>query len=705
MKRAVTKFISQRQNLLGSSASDSNEAAHRLDYNSVDDFYILLDNPHTSWVPGDELSGQIIFISKKNVANIVITLSLIGYVKINPSSHSKLRLVKRSLFNHTIRIYGSEDNVRNAQEYSNGLYKGEHRFPFIVKLPKKRLFTSIDFGKGRIVYLLRASLSDANLVNSTGSPASISSSSPSDSNNSPGSFNLSKGKSFRALQNSSFTSEKILTIVNPIDVAKLPPPQPKRLKIKDPRRTKMLARTQSSTSTINTFTTVGTASSNNSDNQNSINTATDLTANNLIPSHAQNSATSPGEIPEPESIRLSLEIPQRGFLRGELIPIKLHINHLKKIQDVNGIIITFLRVCRIENGPDGLFDSFRKDLQQHVVPLYVDPVTFQSEISTSVRVPADAFPTITGCPLVSFQYFLEVLINLSGKSISLENNDHPKQTIQINEAPNHSIMETEAKQANFKFNFSLPSTNSFSHEERSGFFNTDKYKRMKKFLQLTTEVIIGTHRLLDTSVVPEGSNQVSMSRRSSLLSSTNVSGGLSPSERTPLSQPITPANIANRDSQSSENMDTPPYTNDEPIFSAPNYLDIVGRTPQNDLLPMPTTNGHSEKELMRLHEESLMPSEPPLHDIDEEDKETISPPHDNLLFGSPEDHHENPTGYHNGTVYEENMNTNTNTIDEVDHNSQDDDDSLYRVPRGSAESAPQYDNATQDTLLQQGHEQ
>lgn len=675
MKRAVTKFISQRQGFLGASAGDAAEG-HRLDVNSVDDFYILLDDPHRSWSPGDELSGQIIFISKKNLANISITLSLVGYVKINPSSHSKLRLVKRSLFNHTIRIYGLDDPVTPTHEYSNGLYKGEHRFPFIVKLPNKRIFTSVDFGKGRIVYLLRAMAGEAGPTNTT-SLASVSLSSPSESGSSPGAP-FSRQKSFRLLQNSNFTSEKILNIVAPIDVSTLPPAQPKRLKIRDPRRTKMLARTQSSTSTINTYNTYNTVSSNNSDTH----TNGDLPSSQGVPGPA----ASPGELADPESIRLSLDVSQRGFLRGELIPIKIQINHLKKVQDVNGIIITFVRVCRIENGPDGLFDSFRKDLQQQVVPLYVDPVTFASEISTSVRVPADAFPTITGCPLVSFQYFLEVLVNLSGKSILLDNNDHPKQSVQINEAPSHSLMETEAKQANFRFNFSVPSANAVSQKERSGFLNTDKYKRMKKFLQLTTEVVIGTHRLGSVASTPEAHVEPMSTSRHSLLPVSNTSEhGYTLSDPSPSNSMV--PNSVEVDDTSPQAMVIPPYSDNQPSFLAPNYLDIVGTS--HDLLPMPTTNGHSEKDRMRIHEESLLPSEPILDDIDEDDKETIEP---HIQGGSFTEHEIN-------TDLHARFNDDNNAP--VQPAATEDDDSLYHIPSRSLDSAPRYDRASQDTLLQE----
>lgn len=191
--------------------------------------------------------------------------------------------------------------------------------------------------------------------------------------------------------------------------------------MKDPRgnltKDKKLLRTQSSTSTINTVHTFGTMSSNNLD-QNSINEQSSHTNSTELGQHHDRLTLSVNK--PPSTIKVILDVPQRGYLRGESIPVKLTINHLKKIQDLNGIIITFVRVCRLDNGPDGVVESFRKDLQQTVLPLYVDPVTLNSEVKTSLRVPPDAFPTITGCPLVSFQYFIEVLINLSGRSVNVD---------------------------------------------------------------------------------------------------------------------------------------------------------------------------------------------------------------------------------------------------------------------------------------------
>ena len=163
MRKAVSRIIPSRQSrkYTGPAATSASSlglsgtitlsnANFKIDLNSIEEFYLTLDEPHKLWLPRDELSGQIILISRKNLANITISLSLVGCVKINALSHSKLRPVKHTLFNHTILIYGGEnddddygdpEHGRNVNEFRNGLFKGEHRFPFIVKLPNKRTLT------------------------------------------------------------------------------------------------------------------------------------------------------------------------------------------------------------------------------------------------------------------------------------------------------------------------------------------------------------------------------------------------------------------------------------------------------------------------------------------------------------------------------------------------------------------------------------
>ena len=71
-----------------------------------------------------------------------------GFIKINASSHLKLRPLKHTLFDYTIKIYGKdEEEQTDSAEFSNGLLKGEHVFPFIVKLPIKEYIRRLILGK------------------------------------------------------------------------------------------------------------------------------------------------------------------------------------------------------------------------------------------------------------------------------------------------------------------------------------------------------------------------------------------------------------------------------------------------------------------------------------------------------------------------------------------------------------------------------
>ena len=611
MRRAVPKILPTPKLFNDSAHFHSN---FRLEYNSVDDFYVQLDNPHKVWLPGEEISGQVVLISKKNLANIVITLSLVGFIKINASSHLKLRPLKHTLFDYTIKIYGKdEEEQTDSAEFSNGLLKGEHVFPFIVKLPNKRVYTSIDFGKGSINYILKAAIGNSSSYVIPASPDNASTSS------------LTKKK---ILQNPSHTSEKVISLVNPIDVSLLPRPKPKRLILKDPRTSsnKKLSRTQTSTSTINTM------SSNEHDHS---------LPEGATPEDSDHKSLK--SIPVP-TIKAILEVPQRGYLRGELIPIKLSINHLRKIQDFNGIIITFVRVCRLDNGPDGVVESFRKDLQQLILPLYVDPVTFQSEINSSLRVPADAFPTILGCPLVSFQYFVEVLINLSGKSIALDSD--------VDARAKANPQATKSSLDKFKFNFDSTQT------ERSTYINTDSYKRLKKFLQLTTEIYIGTHRLSTQEEQAPQAEEVASRRSSSMASNSNSSPAVfsTSSPHSPVEHQYAGAINSIPESVAVSNF-TPPYENVVPLYVPPEFVSHLQN--QSEL---------SEKERMRQHESSLLPSAPP-------DDEQPSPV--------------NMTSNQQPFSFFTYQNTNTSPPVPLD-------DDLYQEP---VDSAPNYLNVNNDRLI------
>ena len=120
MRRAISKFLPG----IALPLSDAPLTA-RINHSSVEDFYILLDNPYKAWQPGDEISGQVMLISRKNLANIAITLSLSGYIKVNGLPLLKLRPLKQVLLDHSIQIFGPDAALAPTLELFNGLYKAE----------------------------------------------------------------------------------------------------------------------------------------------------------------------------------------------------------------------------------------------------------------------------------------------------------------------------------------------------------------------------------------------------------------------------------------------------------------------------------------------------------------------------------------------------------------------------------------------------
>jgi len=156
-----------------------------------------------------------------------------------------------------------------------------------------------------------------------------------------------------------------------------------------------------------------------------------------------------------KTITATIELLKAGFLRGDNIPVKISVNHTKHIRSFHGIIITLYRQARVDMHPAlpvvpnnkadkansedyyprsrtglgglslssaGSSHVFRKDLAQSFAPLFVDPRTFTAEVKASVRVPEEAFPTISSVPgaMISFKYYVEVVVDLQGKLAGLD---------------------------------------------------------------------------------------------------------------------------------------------------------------------------------------------------------------------------------------------------------------------------------------------
>ncbi|EDO16172.1 hypothetical protein Kpol_1026p20 [Vanderwaltozyma polyspora DSM 70294] len=366
-----------------SSISVSNNTSTNNLGNAIRQFYFILDEPHKIWKPNEIVSGKIVLQLSKEIPNVSIKLSLSSEIKIKniitTTSRSKNSEV---LFEKNSYIYGrdlvklkdsdvSVDDPLNNRIY-NGLTKGEHRFPFKLKIPSgKNIFSSINFERGAISYYLK---SFVEVLDENGNIKLLSNCD-------------SKLSVVVPLDVAPYRSERTKTVVLQSATANITPSASRQAKsIEDGSSSFMSKLTKTSTN----------SSSSNSSKQNGNDT-----------------------IVGTKTVKISVSMPNSGYHIGELIPIKVNIKHYKEYGHPAGIITTLVRICRVNGvNKDDPIETFRKDICQSVSPLYIDPKTHEASITVYLKVPLDAFSTFVALPnFFTFQYYIEVLVNLSKKNV------------------------------------------------------------------------------------------------------------------------------------------------------------------------------------------------------------------------------------------------------------------------------------------------
>ncbi|KAK4974725.1 hypothetical protein LTR28_010232 [Elasticomyces elasticus] len=163
------------------------------------------------------------------------------------------------------------------------------------------------------------------------------------------------------------------------------------------------------------------------------------------------------DLHDQKTITATVELLRGGCLRGDSIPVKVVVNHTKHVKSLNGVIVTFFRLARVDMHPDlpvgpmddksrqkredyypksmtglgglslsgaGSSHTFRKDLSQTFMPLLVDPQSLTAEVNAKILVPEEAFPTIASVPgaMISFKYHVEVVLDIQGKLAGQDRN-------------------------------------------------------------------------------------------------------------------------------------------------------------------------------------------------------------------------------------------------------------------------------------------
>ncbi|KAK3394303.1 hypothetical protein B0H63DRAFT_42517 [Podospora didyma] len=440
---------------------------------NVADFHIRPAEPHRKYGAGDHVQGAVILTVVKPVRITHLTVSLHGYVRVYrspgaPTSDSVNPADTPATGGPRYYGNGHASLFQDEQVLSSDgrLEPGRYEFNFDLLFPPKGLPSSIDFERGTISYVITATLTRPTSIAPTAS------------------------------------CERKVYLVEKIDIGLLSPPRArtiylepisKRSKKKKPAASVAGAeRTSVASDTLETAgdleSTRANANENSTEGSLSVvgeDLGQDFMTNNLRspvhsdlrsvsgdsaasvssgPSRGGGDATTVGPpggstsgkkapIVKDRTITATIGLLKGGCLAGDVVPVRISVQHIRRIKSMHGVIVTMYRQGRIDSAPPiplskeltkeearrlekeefypksktglgglslsaaGSCSVFRKDLSQAFTPLIIDPATLTASVTTSVRIPEDVFPTIKGVPgeMITFKYYIEVIVDLGGK--------------------------------------------------------------------------------------------------------------------------------------------------------------------------------------------------------------------------------------------------------------------------------------------------
>ncbi|KAI8935794.1 hypothetical protein NX059_007314 [Plenodomus lindquistii] len=493
------------------------------------EFYIQSDDPHRQYTPGDIISGTVIIKIVKPLRITHLVVSLHGYAQVFKNPNAPGDAYKT--YSSTV---GSGKGKRSGSYFGNGfvslfedevvlcgegrLSEGVYHFNFELEFPSKGLPSSIDFERGTVAYMLTATLTRPTTMSPTNSCdtkvyltetidiAPVLIPKPRVISLEP----ISRRTRAKPTRKRAGTSSTAAT-ARDVGIPKTPTgpdaPHPRPTSASNGTVDGTEGPRSPSPSDVSYESQISSGGASGTEyGIRSVHTTTEGGSQ-----EASSRAGSKGK-----TITATIDVLKGGFLRGDQIPIRVTVNHTKHVRSLKGIIITLYRQARVDMHPAlpvvpnskgdrtksedyypksrtglgglslssaGSSHVFRKDLCQSFAPLFVDPRTLTAEVKCTVRVPDEAFPTISNVPgaMISFKYYVEVVVDIQGKLTGLDR--MVANTGLVNVPSTSGGNSGGARDDN--------TTNMFS-TWGGNFVDTDQIRREKGVVSALFEVIIGT---------------------------------------------------------------------------------------------------------------------------------------------------------------------------------------------------------------------
>ncbi|KAK4681479.1 ph-response sensor protein [Podospora pseudoanserina] len=634
----------------------------------ITDFHIRPAEPYRKYGAGDHVLGAVILTVVKPVRITHLTVALHGFVRVykGPGAPANEPIVNPAEIptntgrgarqkSHSVgRVNLFEDEQTLSAD--GRLEPGRYEFNFELLFPSKGLPSSIDFERGTISYRITATLTR---------PPSITT---------------------KIDQRSAV--ECPIHLIERVDIGPLKPPPSRTIYLepisKRPRKKKQPGSTLEKAATTVSHDPPERSSDLDSTRANENSTEGSLSVlgddqghgppandgpgplqsdvRSISGDSAQTSSTTPsrngdimyttpsvisqggkkGPALKDRTITATVELLKGGCLPGDVVPIKISVQHIRQLKSMHGVIVTLYRLGRIDSAPTSVLSRelsqsqsrsekeeiypksktglgglslssagscsvFRKDLSQAINPLWIDPATMSASFTTLIRVPEDVFPTIKGVPyeMIKFQYHIEVLVDLGGKLAGQIQGNKVASGLRM------SIPGVPLGPTSSAHDTGSPSVATWG----SSIIDTDRLRREKGVISVLFEVIVGTTdserlKAKGLSKLPSPVRTVSV-RESDYhyqapdhvhpWPASHEPGGYGPESAYPQDYPPFPTPYPAQSNQQIPYWETVP-AQPPPPPPVPHYI------PPPDV---PDESSLNEKERIRRAEQRLLPSQPP----------------------------------------------------------------------------------------------
>ncbi|KAH8163536.1 hypothetical protein CIB48_g4708 [Xylaria polymorpha] len=456
------------------------------------DFHIRLKEPHRHYSAGDHVHGFVILSVVKPIRVTHLTVTLHGYVRAFKSSSAAAQLAP---VNPAIISHGG----RNGRYHGNGhasLFQdeivlcGEGRleasrweFEFDLQFPDLELPSSIDFERGTIGYFVTATLTRPTAIAPTSS------------------------------------CEARVSLVEKVDVGLIVPPRERKVFLQTMKRRvkkgKSVAAVVSSATkghpawvelaepSSDRESTRATESPNDSTMNlgNPTPAGVDDLPRNPVPADVQ-SEISGESVPSNQSVAYSVrgadvsgesnagskhsghdereitatvELLKGGCLPGDLIPVRIRVEHNRYMKSLHGIIVTLYRQGRVDYAPP--ISSFTGLSEEDAKRLERDEYYPRSKTGLGGLSLSSAGMYRGG--LITFKYHIEVIVDLAGKLAG------PSSGATQSQPPNRMVSSASVRTA-YGIDMNLMTN------WNGAIVDTDHIRRQKGVISVSFEVVVGT---------------------------------------------------------------------------------------------------------------------------------------------------------------------------------------------------------------------